>query len=287
MKHSTMLLALAVGVCSSTPAAFGNAEDDKAAQVYDVKITIKTTAAKKGSVSAAKNAFISESDTIVYRTQGSQTWNGVIWGCSCDAILGSWTVINQSMGIVAGCVIWDKKSPNTIVFDEDIHWRLLNAIDQNGTKCEGAWTIGDSSDASNAFLSFAGFGTLALSTEKIDGDLAVADCMSYVKTISGNVAGWMPAPYVTTPGKKGTCTFCSVEEDEEDDVSYATAWNFCDCAEFGDVDFTAVSGTWSIKYNTQLSKKLRNSTSILNVYKKFPATVKAAVAAKIAETLGE
>ena len=287
MKQYTLPLALAVGVCCATPAAFGDDAEEKAAQVYDVKITIKTTTAKKASVSAAKNAFVSESETLVYRTQGSQTWNGVVWGCSCDAILGSWTVINQSQGIVAGCVIWDKKSPNTIVFDEDIHWRLLNAIDKTGTKCEGAWTIGDSSDSSNAFLSFAGFGTLALSTEKADGDLVLADCMSYVKTISGNVAGWMPAPYVTTPGKKGTCTFCSSEEDEEDEQDYATAWNFCDCAEFGDVDFTAVSGTWSIKYNAQLSRKLRNSTSILDVYKKFPAPVEASVKAKIAETLGE
>ena len=285
MKTSTIGLALAMGICYVTCAVA--ADDDKAAQVYDVKVTIKTTTAKKSSISAAKNAFVPDTDTIVYRTQRSMTWEGVIWGCSCDAILGSWTVVNQSMGIVAGCVIWEKKSPNSIIFDEDIHWRLLNAIDQTGTKCEGAWTIGDSSDTSNAFLSFAGFGTLVLSTEKSEGDLVVADCMSYVKIISGNVAGWMPAPYVTTVGKKGHCTFCSAEEDEEDSQDYATAWNFCDCADFGDVDFTAVSGTWSIKYNSKLSKKLRNSTSILDVYKKFPQTVKASVAAKISETLGE
>lgn len=285
MKATTIVTALATGICCATCAAA--VEDDKAAQVYDVKVIIKTTTAKKASISASKNAFVSENDTIIYRTQGSKTWNGVIWGCSCDAILGSWTVINQNLGIVAGCVIWDKKSPNTIIFDEDIHWRLLNAIDKTGTKCEGAWTIGDSSDDSNAFLSFAGFGTLSLSTEKSDGDLAIADCMSYVKTISGNVAGWMPAPYVTTPGKKGNCTFCSAEEDEEDEKNYASAWDFCDCAEFGDVDFTAVSGTWSIKYNAQLSKKLRDSTSILDVYKKFPKSVEESVATKIAETLGE
>ena len=286
MKAKSIYMALTFGICCAAVNAFGD-DDDKAAQVYDVKITIKTTEAKKASISASKNAFVSDTDTIVYRAQGSRTWDGVIWGCSCDAILGSWTVINQNMGIVAGCVIWEKKSPYTIIFDENIHWRLLNAIDKTGTKCEGAWTIGDSSDTSNAFLSFAGFGTLVLSTEMDDGNLAVADCMSYVKTISGNVAGWMPAPYVTTYGKKGSCTFCSADDDEEDTVDYATAWNFCDCAEFGDVEFTAVSGTWSIKYNAQLSKKLRKSTSILDVYKKFPKPVEESVSAKIAETLGE
>ena len=285
MKTSTMCLAVAAGIGVS--ASFADTVEDKAAQVYDVKVTIKTTVAKKASIAASRNAFVSETDTVVYRAQGSQTWNGVIWGCSCDSILGSWTVINQSLGIVAGCVIWNTKSPNTIIFDENIHWRLLNAIDKTGTKCEGAWTIGDSSDASNAFLSFAGFGTLVLSTEKDDGNLYVVDCMSYVKTISGNVAGWMPAPYVTSTGKKGHCTFCTSEDDEEDQTDYATAWNFCDCAEFGDVDFTAVSGTWSIKYNASLSKKLRDSTSILEVYKKFPKSVEESVSAKIAETLGE
>lgn len=284
MKTNTLLAAFAAGISCSVLYA---AEEDKAAQVYDVKVTLKTTMAKKASVSALKNAFVSENATIVYRTQGSQTWSGVIWGCSCDAILGKWTVINQSQGIVAGCVIWDNKSPHAIIFDEDIHWRLLNAIDKAGTKSEGAWTIGDSSDSSNAFLSFAGFGTLALSTEKVDGNLMIADCMSYVKNISGNVAGWMPAPYVTTYGKKGSCTFCTSEEDEEDVNDYAAAWSFCDCAEFGDSDFTAVSGTWQIKYNASLSKKLRNSTSILDVYKKFPDNVKASVVAKIAATLGE
>jgi len=284
MKNTIACILFAFGVGCQV---FADSQDDKAAQVYDVKVTIKTTVAKKATISASSNPFVFESGTVIYRTQGSQSWNGVIWGCSCDAILGSWTVINQSQGIVAGCIIWDKKSPNTIIFDENIHWRLLNAIDKTGTKCEGAWTIGDSGDDSNAFLSFAGFGTLELSTTKADGDLVIADCMSYVKLISGNVAGWMPAPYVTTPGKKGSCTFCNSVEDEEDEVDYAKAWEFCDCANFGDSDFTSVSGTWSIKYNAALSKKLRNSTSILDVYKKFPKSVEAVVKAKIAQTLSE
>lgn len=284
MKKSILIKALAASVCLSATLAVAEGED-KAAQVYDVKVTLKTTRATRDSVSALKNAFISESDTIVFRTQGSQTWNGVIWGCSCDAILGKWMVINQSQGIVAGCVIWDTDKSHTIVFDENIHWRLLNAIDKDGTKCEGAWTIGDSSDNSNAFLAFAGFGTLSLSTQKSDGNLVVADCLSFVRTISGNVAGWMPAPFVTTEGKKGICTFCYSEEDEQDVQDYATAWSFCSCAEFGDSGFTAVSGTWTIKYNASLSKKLRNSTSILDVYKKFPENVKAVVAEKISATL--
>lgn len=285
MNKSLLCLTVATGVCCNAFTASG--DTDKAAQLYDVKVVIKTTSAKKASISASKNPFISETAPVVYRVQSSQTWKGVIWGCNCDAIRGNWTVIDQTQGIVAGCVIWDTKSPYTIIFDEDIHWRLLNAIDKTGTKCEGTWTIGDSSDSSNAFLSFAGFGTLVLSTQKEDGDLSIADCMSHVKTISGNVSGWMPAPYVTNPGKSTVCTFCGVISAGEDEShDYATAWNFCDCAEFGDSDFTAVSGTWSIKYNSSLSKKLFNSTSILEVYKAFPPSVKASVEKKISEVLG-
>lgn len=257
--------------------------EDKAAQVYDVKVSVKTTAAKSGKFSPASNPFITDAGTVVYRVSGSQSWIGVIWGCDCDAILGSWKVINQELGIVAGCAIWDKKSPYTIIFDENIKWRLLNAIDKKGTKVEGAWTIGDSSDRSKAFLAFAGFGTLTLDVSSSD-----VECTSYVKNISGNVAGWMPAPAVTTAAKAPTCTFCTTFDDGvEATVDPAEAWNFCACAEFGDAGFTAVSGTWSIKYNKNLSKGLAATTSIINVYKNFPSSVKSAVSAKISKTLAD
>lgn len=262
--------------------------DVKEAQVYEIKISIKTTAAKKAKLSPKKNPFIDgEAETVVYRAQGSQRWSGIVWGCDCEAVFGRWDVIDDVAESVSGCVIWNTKSPYTILFMDDIQWRLLNAIDKQGNKCEGAWTIGDSSDESNAFLAFSGFGTVNVKAKKIDGELEITGCDGYVKSISGNVAGWMPAPSHTTEGRPADCTFCGITDPgEEDSVDMAEAWVFCECADIESLDFTAVSGTWSMKYNSSLSKKLSNDTSILNVYKKFPSPVKSAIAGKIQETLG-
>jgi hypothetical protein len=260
----------------------------KAAQVYEIKITVKTTAAKKAKLSPKNNPFVDgDLDSIIYRAQASQKWNGVVWGCDCESVFGRWDVIDMAAQSVSGCIIWNAKSPYTILFADDIQWRLLNAIDKKGNKCEGAWTIGDSSDESNAFLAFSGFGTIDVKAERIDGELENIGCNGYVKSISGNVAGWMPAPSHTTVGRPADCTFCGITDPGEDDaVDMSEAWIFCECGDIESVGFTAVSGTWSLKYSSSLSKKLSDDTSILNVYKKFPSTVKSALAVKIQQTLG-
>lgn len=281
MKKLLTLAAIAAFGTSLVHAADdGETDTDKEAQVYDIKVTAKTTAAKKGKLSLKKNKFIDESDTVVYRAQGSQSWTGVLWGCGCETLRGVWDTVGEGAEVVSGVAIWNNKKPNTIVFLDDMKWRVLNAIDAAGTKVEAAWTIGDSSDASNAFLAFAGFGALLANG-------AHEDCLYSVKSLAGNVAGWMPAPTMTTPGKPGVCTFCSgvigTTPDEED---VAVAWSVCDCVDIGDPDFTAVSGTWSLKYNKTLSRKLSSASSILGVYTKFPETVKTAVAQKIGEVAG-
>jgi len=281
MKTQTVLFC----IFAIASAAFAADEiDTRAAQVYDVTISIKTTAAAKGKVSAKKNPFIGDSSTtITYRKQATQKWIGLIWGCDCESIRGVWQ--SYTGGGVSGCVIWNSKSPYDILYIGDINWRLLNAIDANGNKCEGSWTIGDSGDESNAFLAFSGFGTLSLSAIIEDGVSQLVNCTSNIKSISGNVAGWMPAPSTIKKGKPSKCTFCGiVDPGEEDTEDLAEAWNFCECAaEIGDSEFTTVYGTWSIKYSNALSKKLISADSILDVYKKFPDNVKAAVSGKISE----
>ena len=56
--------------------AFGVAVDafaeEQAAQVYDLAITVKTTAAKKGTLSPKSNKFIANSGSVIYRTQATQ-----------------------------------------------------------------------------------------------------------------------------------------------------------------------------------------------------------------------
>ena len=276
MKRLIMMTTLAM----ATAQIYGVELSDKEAQVYDIKVTIKTTVAKSGKLSPKKNPFVSDTDTVVYRSQGSQTWTGVLWGCDCETLLGTWKTIGGGSEVVAGVAIWNSKKPYQIVFLDDMKWRVLNAIEAAGGDVEVAWTIGDSSDASNAFLAFAGFGKLDVNT--------ALECRSIIKTLSGNVAGWMPAPKSVTPGNPGVCTFCSgVVGETPDTEDSAIGWDFCPCETIGDPEFTAVSGTWTLKYNKSLSKKLTDKSSILDVYSKFPSNVKTAVAEKIAEVSGK
>lgn len=282
MNVKTMCAAALAGIALTLSA---DTEDEKAAQVYDIRVTIKTTAAKNGSLSKRKNPFVEENGKVVYRAQASQTWAGVLWGCGCETLLGEWKTVGEASDIVAGVAIWNSKSPYSIMFLDDMRWRVLDVFDTAATKCEAAWTIGDSSDDSAAFLAFAGFGTATLSTERDDDrDLVLESCGSVVKSVSGSVAGWMPAPTKTILGDPGECTFChGVTGATEDSEEVAVAWNPCPCEEIGDLAFTAVSGTWSIKYNKTASKKLSSTDSILKVYTKFPANVRTAIAAKIAD----
>ena len=54
--------------------------------------------------------------------------------------------------------------------------------------------------------------------------------------------------------------------------------------DIGDVDFTAVSGTWTLKYNAATSKKLTDKASIIDAGAKMPSSVKQQVEKKILET---
>lgn len=273
----------------SVIAADAKSKDEEyasSAQVYDLSVSVKTTQAQRGKLKKG-HPFNSSTDTLVYRKQGTQKWTGVIWGCECESIMGSWNLVGDTKQ-VAGVAIWNTKKPYEIELMDDMSWHVLNAIDKDGTKVECAWTIGESSDDSGAFLAFAGFGQLVVKYTASPCEDPELNCGSYVKMMSGNVAGWMPAPALTTDGKPGKCTFCGeTEEGEEGETEVSEAWNYCPCMDLDTSDSTAVSGTWTLKFNASLSKSLMNSTSILEVYKKFPDNVKGAVALKIAEISAE
>ena len=281
------VMAITTMVASVAEAKSAEVEYFAAAQVYDLTITAKTTQAQRGKLKK-NHPFDSSTDAVVYRKQTTRKWTGVIWGCECESIMGVWGTVGDK-NQVAGAVIWDTKKPYSILLLDDMHWHVLNAFDKTGDKVEGAWTIGESTDGSGAFLSFAGFGTLNVRYTTNPCEDPELNCGSYVKTMSGNVAGWMPAPSLTTLGKTGRCTFCGdvIEEGEDDTVDMAVAWNYCPCMDFDSVELTAVSGSWTLKYNVSLSNALLEEESILSVYKKFPDNVKLAIAEKIAEINGK
>ena len=277
------LMAITALVAAVAEAKSTDVEYSASGQGYDLTITAKTTQAKRGKLKK-KHPFDSTTGTVVYRTQTTKKWTGVIWGCECESILGIWRMVDDS-SIACGAAIWDSRKPYSILLLDDMHWHVLNAFDKSGDKVEGAWTIGESTDDSGAFLSFAGFGTLDVKYTTSPCEDPELNCGSYVKTMTGNVAGWMPAPMVTTPGSKPGCTICGeVTEGEDDTTDMALAWNFCPCMDdFDSTELTAVSGTWTLKYNASLSQALTKEGLILSVYKKFPENVKLAITEKILE----
>lgn len=285
MNIKVMTTAITTLIAAAGIAKSDESVSESAAQVYNLTITVKTTAAQRGKLKK-NHPFDSSTDTVIYRKQASQKWTGLIWGCDCTTLAGKWQVIDDDVQSVAGCVIWKKTKPNDVLFLDDINWRLLNAIDKAGNKCEGSWTIGDMSDDSEAFLAFSGFGTLHTSYTTAPCEDPEVNCTSYLKSMSGNLAGWMPAPsYTTEEGKEGSCTFCGeYTPDEEDVVDQAIAWDFCPCENLADTEFTAVSGSWTMKYDASASRKLTENASIVQAVK-LPSNVKSRVEEKIDETL--
>ena len=242
---------------------------------------IITMTAAKAKIS---NAFVYPAETVIYRKPSTITWYGFIWGCDCESVLGKWSVLPTNPNAVSGAVIWTASSPYSIILLDDMRWHVMGAVDKTGKRCEVAWTIGSSEDESNAFLSFAGFGSLTLKGKRSDGFTEIY-CTSYMSSVSGSVSGWMPAPTYCSKGRAATCTFCGIVDAGSDaSCEMAEAWNFCPCTEVGDSTFTAVSGTWMLKYNASLSKKLAsntNASSILDVYSKFPSSVRSQIEKKI------
>jgi len=241
--------------------AFATAAAEASALVYNFKATLKTTVAKSGKVKASVLTCIDESETVVYRKQGTVKVEGLIWGCDCESLA---EVTGFTTDTADGCAFWDVTARKLL--NGEFAWRLLNRIESSGKKAEGAWTY--ESECYN--LTGGGFGTVKT---KGRGD----DMMFYVNSLSGNVAGWKCAPGLTQKsGRYIPCTFCQEGSEETEELVTASAWSLCGCDESD--DYTAVSGTWSIKYNSAATAKLNNVVSIFDAYK-FPDYVKSALKA--------
>lgn len=224
------------------------------AQVYDAKITVKTTVCKDGKVSngyLTKVLEMEKGDSFAYRAQGSRTILGLLWGCGCDeAFAGEWG--ENDNGYWYGNLFWDKKTSQWIgdTFDStEVDFGasgdqegFINRIGKKASEVEMYWIlkvvptgddVGDEGKLNNA-----GFGKV---TDKEDG------CDSYISSAKGNTAGYLPAP----GSEYSDCIYCG-------ETGYCEAWNFCECQEdyYKGDEFTAATGTWTLKYNKSASSKL-------------------------------
>jgi hypothetical protein len=228
-------------------------------QVYDVKLSVKTTACKNGKFTKALEdlgwfAPLTKGDPVSFRKQASLTIAGVIWGCDCDAIEEPYWRdygVNKKNHTVGGYAFWNATPSVAIPLQipyVKFSWALLNRIDQMNT-IEGTWMLGDPVVDEALFFLGAGFG-------KVKN--AANECASYITSMSGNFAGFIQGGV----GDDDGCIFCG-----------AQGWDclvapFCWCENTPDTTaISAAYGSWTLKYNSSASKKLKTKYYITQVMK--------------------
>lgn len=234
------------------------------AQVYDVNLTVKSTACKeiKYTKTIATLEGIDYSDVkgekLSVRKQASTKIAGVIWGCECETIANpAWRLYNGGK-TVGGYLFWNVGGEHPFnIFTTAFKWAVFNRID-NGDKAEGVWAlVNQDIDNTVGFLG-AGFGKVSGTT-----------CRTVLSSMSGNFAGFLLAG-----SDASGCAFCGGVD--------CTAWQVCPCTGVTyDLDLTAAYGSWKIKYNKSASKKLRKTGKITQSYNFKKAGDTATIFAKV------
>lgn len=176
-------------------------------------------------------------------------------------------------------------------------WDFLQAIDKDGKKTDGVWYMEgriaiDTDNSAVARRNFAGYDDYLVTYEFTGagfGTYVLDGCDTYVKSITGNFAGWMRPGCADNSngclfcGKNDAChvgyaidpcsLFCGSGDGSDGSLSWGYPLSSSDAREWysyrGVKWFGARSaafGTWTIAYNASLSKQLANKLSILDVY---------------------
>jgi len=229
------------------------------AQVYDFSASLKTTACKETKVSSALAkyfdtrtynglALFEKGEKIGLRKQSSRKIVGVIWGCDCPTLITppAWSVYNNKT--LGGYMFWDQSVNDYFrVRKTSFSWNVLNRIDAM-TKCEGSFTLQNWAVGQSLYLVGAGFGS-------VKG----RDCSTYVKSMSGSVVGYREP----NAGDEIGCVFC--------DVNGCVVDPICDYCWVNELVVynpgrTIAYGTWKIKFNSSVAKKLARKGLLSQVY---------------------
>lgn len=252
---TTKVLALAAALLAGTT-VFADA------QVYEMTLTLKTTLTAKGKITPLC-ATLPDDDTGLYRKQGTVRIKGLFWGCDCATIAEPMPVSDVTG--TYGYVFWNMTTGKVI--EGDFGWKLLHRIMKNLKKCEGAWTL----EGDDYSLMGGGFGTVK---DTIDKECCTIE-NAYISAMNGNLAGWMTLPsVVVSKGSEGICEKCRLVSGTDDVVAVAPGFSLCECDDGS--EFTAVSGTWKIKYLTKQSTSWNKASAtepITSIYA-FPSYVR-------------
>ena len=248
---TTKILSLAAALLAAT-VAFADA------QVYEMTLTLKTTLTAKGSITPLCST-LPDDDTGLYRKQGTVRIKGLIWGCDCTTIAEPQPVTDAAA--TYGYVFWNMTTGK--VLEGDFGWKLLHRIMKNLKKCEGTWTL----EGDDFSFTAGGFGTVK---DVVDKECCTIE-NAYINSMNGNLAGWMTLPAViVSKGKEEVCEKCSIISGTDDVVAVAPGFSLCECDDGS--EFTAVSGTWKLKYLAKQSaswNKAAASEPITAIYS-FP-----------------
>lgn len=204
---------------------------------HKVAISLKTTANK----SKVKKVACEDGECTYWRQQATMKINGLLW---------------EQLSDCYGCVpfglnsaFWTKDAALDVEFAMGVGL-IGNAKNSKKIEAYGALN-GDDFGA----LSWAGFGTMAASTKK--NECEDDDCVMYVKSISGGIAGYLlPAEWTDE------CQDCDLIEYE----------GCCDDMQLAN---TAAYGTIKISYDKATAKKvaLAEDDQDIASFFKVPAAV--------------
>ena len=229
-----MIVAAAAAMVATSEAAYqctDGCSEGGCAAVYKIAISLKTTAPKTLGAKCSD-------DCTVYRVQKAMKINGYIWGDGeCE---------DCSLELPGSMALWSTTAFNKGPIETSLHL-VAGRIDKpSSNKVEAHGDLGGPGDGWG-WLKLAGFGKAAFRAaakcNECDDDACAG---GYLKSLSGNIAGWRVP-----------------DETECEDGPYV-------CCEM--TANTAAYGTWKIAYNAALSKKLACSedTSDLEAVVKFP-----------------
>ena len=267
-----------LGAIAAATVGYG-AEASYLAQVYDATLTVKTGVCKEGKATAATvkyyesvygkdNSPLEAKEEAGFRKQATIKIAGVFWGCECETIADPrWRRYRPVNGLgrnLGGYAFWNQTSDTYYVIPNTVFgWACLNRIGNDFKTVEGTWVLANNVDPQALYLMGAGFGKASV---------AANTCRSIISTISGSFAGFrMPG----TDDLVGSCPYCGIDG--------CSVEPFCDrCGGWiENLDLTAAYGTWSIKFNSSASNKLKKNMSITKSYKFKKAGDLAAVLARM------
>lgn len=223
------------------------------AQFYEMDITLKTTKTMSGTPKQISCDCRVETNSPLYRKQSTIKIKGAIWGCGCGTLEKGipFTTTTNPFGYFFWNVTDGK--PLAVKFT----WIICNRIDKTANKSEGVWMLESEDENVPFFLTGAGFGAIKDTVSK-------SPCMlvtSSFSKFSGNCAGWVvPGAVVTTAATSGNCSWCEKVEGTPAVEKAAKGWAICsECSENLDNPGSAASGTWKIKFNSRVSKRMTST----------------------------